>query len=170
MSVGTVFYHYNCKTLVFYSPHSDSTTQEGLLQWLPHMLGSRIWLKGSAMLGCPKGRRRSTSLDLHFERRPSSVSMSQRGASSRVTADSADAIRGPEERQADPATRLVVDELILDYLLYMASKVILEDRKAEKGGVQLSPQDCRADVHLSMVDGRWDCCSRSSRQYRLISV
>lgn len=80
--------------------------------------------------------------------------MSQRGASSRVTADSADVIKRPEERQADSATRLMVDELILDYLLYMASKVILEDRKAEKGGVQLSPQDCRADVHLSMVDCR----------------
>lgn len=84
--------------------------------------------------------------------------MSQQYANSSVVADGAHAMIGQEERQANPATRLIVDEMILEYLLYMASKVILEDRKAEKGGVQPSPQDCRAELHLSMVDGRWDDC------------
>jgi len=80
--------------------------------------------------------------------------MSHQDANSSVVADGAHGMRGLEERQADPTTRLMVDEMILDYLLYMGSKVILEDRKAEEGGVQLSPQDCRAELHLSMVDGR----------------
>lgn len=79
--------------------------------------------------------------------------MSRQGAASRVAADSARSTKGPVERHADPGTRMMVDEMILDYLLYMAAKVILEDRKAEREGLQPS-QECRADLHLSMVDSR----------------
>lgn len=80
--------------------------------------------------------------------------MPQHGADSGAIADDVYAMRIVEERQADPATQLMVDEMILDYLLYMAAKVILQDRKAQKGGVQSSAQESRADLHLSMVDGR----------------
>lgn len=86
--------------------------------------------------------------------RPSLVGMAQQGANSRGVADDAHTMRMEKERQADPATRLMVDEMILDYLLYMAAKVILQDREARREGVQPQPQACRADLHLSMVDGR----------------
>lgn len=80
--------------------------------------------------------------------------MPQHGAGSRAIAENAYAMRIAEERRADPAMQLMVDEMILDYLLYMASKVILQDRKAQIEGVQPSAQESRADLHLSMVDGR----------------
>ncbi len=58
-----------------------------------------------------------------------------------------------EDRYADPATQLTVDEMILDYLLFMATKALLEDRKTQRSGMQLLPQNCHADLALSMVDG-----------------
>ena len=64
--------------------------------------------------------------------------------------------RMTKERRADPATQLMVDEMILDYLLYMAAKAILQDRETQKGSVQPSLQDFRADLLLSMVEGRCD--------------
>ncbi|KAI9871732.1 MAG: hypothetical protein M1830_002520 [Pleopsidium flavum] len=58
-----------------------------------------------------------------------------------------------EDRHADPATQLTVDEMILDYLLFMAAKALLEDRKAQRTGTQVPPSVvCHADLALSMVD------------------
>lgn len=55
-----------------------------------------------------------------------------------------------EARQADPATHLLVDEMILEYLLDNATKALLKDRKAQRSG---TPGCCSADLALSMVDG-----------------
>ena len=71
-----------------------------------------------------------------------------------LVAANANTMRVAEDRQAHPATRLMVDEMILDYLLYMATKEILQDRKAQNGGGESPTQDHRADLHLSMVDCR----------------
>ena len=68
-----------------------------------------------------------------------------------------------ENRQADPATQVTVDEMILDYLVYMAVKAVLQDRKAERSRTQPLPQQSRADLHLEMVDGKVGSIEYKSR-------
>lgn len=57
-------------------------------------------------------------------------------------------------RQADPATREDVDELILDYLLYMAAKALLRERNTEQQAASASLRYHEADTALNTVDGK----------------
>ncbi len=57
------------------------------------------------------------------------------------------------ERCADPASRLEVDEFILDYLVYMALKGVLKDYKRAQSGARNAKSQGEAGLTLHMVDG-----------------
>lgn len=59
-----------------------------------------------------------------------------------------------EARRADSDTQFDVDLMILDYLLYMATQALLEERKAEKEGSAL-PDGAKPDLPIQMVDCRF---------------
>jgi len=59
-----------------------------------------------------------------------------------------------EARRAAPDTQLDVDLMILDYLLYMATKALLEERQAEKEGSALS-DGAKPDLPLQLVDCKY---------------
>jgi hypothetical protein len=63
-------------------------------------------------------------------------------------------------RSADPETALAVDKMILEYLLYKATKGLLAERQAAKQGDTLE-LSARPDAPLQMIHG-----TLSNRQTR----
>ena len=57
------------------------------------------------------------------------------------------------ERLADPLLQLEIDEWILDYLIFSATKALLEEYKGSRGGlVDTSEKYERASLCLQLVD------------------
>ena len=56
-----------------------------------------------------------------------------------------------EERRADPAAQLEIDEGILDYIVYKATKVLLHDIQKSHGPLEVATRKSTADLHLNMV-------------------
>ena len=56
------------------------------------------------------------------------------------------------ERRADPAGQLEIDEGILDYLAYKATKVLLRDIHKSNDPWDVATKKSKADLHLNMVD------------------
>ena len=57
------------------------------------------------------------------------------------------------ERCADPASCLEIDEVILDYLVYMALKGVLKDYKRAQSGARRIKLQGDAGLILHMVNG-----------------
>lgn len=55
-----------------------------------------------------------------------------------------------DQKRADPETNLDVDIMILDYLLYMAAKAVIAQRRAELEGTEVEERE-RPDLALDMV-------------------
>lgn len=55
-----------------------------------------------------------------------------------------------DQKRADPETNLEVDIMILDYLLYMAAKAVMAQRRADLQGTEVDEGE-RPDLALSMV-------------------
>ena len=56
------------------------------------------------------------------------------------------------EKQADPAAQLEIDDEILDYLAYKATKVLLRDVQNSDDSWDVATKNPKADLHLNMVD------------------
>ncbi|KAK5105651.1 hypothetical protein LTR16_006598, partial [Cryomyces antarcticus] len=56
-----------------------------------------------------------------------------------------------DTRTADPETQLDVDVMILDYLLYNATKALLDERNAQRQSIVL-PDHAGAELLTNMVD------------------
>lgn len=59
-----------------------------------------------------------------------------------------------DDDQADPATLLEVDTIILDHLVYKATRAVLDERRGlQSTRTRMIPDTSKADKPLDMVDG-----------------
>jgi hypothetical protein len=57
-----------------------------------------------------------------------------------------------DDKQADPATRLEVDVMMLEYLVYSATKALLEVRKGEGSRKKPPSIGAQSDLLITLVD------------------